>query len=663
MIEKKLGFHEYKIFVTELVNIYDSYQSVRGDYNDGINIVLLDKKIKNIVDNIFYVAIAGEVKAGKSTFLNSLLREEILPADVLQATSSIIEVFYSKRPFLKITYASGRVEEIEEESKEIFKERLKEVAAIPDEYRDIPTSVLDQWLLDHGEIPEVNDEFIRYLEEKSNLDNLSSQVDKIRSYLQKRNLDNITTRIELGYPFRVGLENIHFLDMPGVNAVGGVYDIAFSYLDMANAILFIHPIKPVESESFKNFVSTIIPKKNKDMVFQVLTHAVVYFEEKDRLLNEARRIYANLIPSNRIFAVDSILKLIHEDLMRGKKLEDIKRDKAKRKWVAFVLDLADELGIPPEKAFLEFSGFKELLPALENFMIEAPILELRNIAQTIHTGYEELERMLNEHLSLLLVRQKDLEKFEEEVKQRIDGYKRLQTEAYFILEEAEINFKGLNSPFERALQEFKSKYQELIVNSRNLEELRKHYRDAEDELDEIIGKSLSTISGFFQERLKVLGESLHKEYKLTIPKIDFAILEESTKKKLKEKEEKDALGRAWSFLLPWRWLKLKEIFKFKKESASTLEKKLMQELKGTAITQISNVLDKIRDEIFKALDYYKGQVKQMLKEKEAQIERLRLEIRTAEALELEILQTEKKLTMIQREKERLNRFLENLNVV
>jgi vacuolar-type H+-ATPase subunit I/STV1 len=102
---------------------------------------------------------------------------------------------------------------------------------------------------------------------------------------------------------------------------------------------------------------------------------------------------------------------------------------------------------------------------------------------------------------------------------------------------------------------------------------------------------------------------------------------------------------------------------FKKESASTLEKKLLQELKGTAITQISNVLDKIRDEIFKALNYYKDQVKQILKEKESQIERLRLEIRTAEALELEILQTEKKLTMIQREKERLNRFLENLNVV
>jgi len=37
--------------------------------------------------------------------------------------------------------------------------------------------------------------------------------------------------------------------------------------------------------------------------------------------------------------------------------------------VYFVLDLADELGIPPEKAFLEFSGFKELLPALENFLI------------------------------------------------------------------------------------------------------------------------------------------------------------------------------------------------------------------------------------------------------------------------------------------------------
>ena len=108
MMENKIGFHEYKIFVTELVNIYDSYLSVRGDYNDGINIVLLDKKVKNIVDNIFYVAIAGEVKAGKSTFINSLLREEILPADVLQATSSIIEVFYSKRPFFENNLCVGQ---------------------------------------------------------------------------------------------------------------------------------------------------------------------------------------------------------------------------------------------------------------------------------------------------------------------------------------------------------------------------------------------------------------------------------------------------------------------------------------------------------------------------------------------------------------------------
>jgi hypothetical protein len=120
--------------------------------------------------------------------------------------------------------------------------------------------------------------------------------------------------------------------------------------------------------------------------------------------------------------------------------------------------------------------------------------------------------------------------------------------------------------------------------------LRKHYRDAENELEEIIGKSLSTISGFFQEKLKVLGESLNKEYELTFPKIDFTILEESTKKKLKEKEEKDALGRAWSFLLPWRWLKLKELFKFKKESASTLEKKLMQELKGELLPKFQMFL-------------------------------------------------------------------------
>lgn len=53
-----------------------------------------NKELKK--DGKFSLVVAGQVKAGKSTFLNALLGEDVLPTDVLQSTSAIIEVFHSK---------------------------------------------------------------------------------------------------------------------------------------------------------------------------------------------------------------------------------------------------------------------------------------------------------------------------------------------------------------------------------------------------------------------------------------------------------------------------------------------------------------------------------------------------------------------------------------
>ena len=62
----------------------------------------LNKQIENIkaLEKTNYkplsIAIIGEVKSGKSSFLNALLGKEISKVDVLEATSSVIEVVYGK---------------------------------------------------------------------------------------------------------------------------------------------------------------------------------------------------------------------------------------------------------------------------------------------------------------------------------------------------------------------------------------------------------------------------------------------------------------------------------------------------------------------------------------------------------------------------------------
>lgn len=51
----------------------------------------LDNQIENIKKDKFVLMIAGEAKSGKSTFINAYLGEDILPMDVKQCTSSIME--------------------------------------------------------------------------------------------------------------------------------------------------------------------------------------------------------------------------------------------------------------------------------------------------------------------------------------------------------------------------------------------------------------------------------------------------------------------------------------------------------------------------------------------------------------------------------------------
>lgn len=91
--------------------------------------------------------IVGEAKSGKSTFINAYLGEEILPMDVKQCTSSIVEIRYGNKFILRATYADDRIQVFEDEQQ--IKEFLIANAALDDNYRDIPVSTINIEILMH----------------------------------------------------------------------------------------------------------------------------------------------------------------------------------------------------------------------------------------------------------------------------------------------------------------------------------------------------------------------------------------------------------------------------------------------------------------------------------------------------------------------------------
>lgn len=80
-------------------------------------IELIDEMLERIENHRFTIAVVGEFKRGKSTFVNALLGEEVLPADVLPTTATLNRVTYDDvRPRVELVYrAEGGAAERREE--------------------------------------------------------------------------------------------------------------------------------------------------------------------------------------------------------------------------------------------------------------------------------------------------------------------------------------------------------------------------------------------------------------------------------------------------------------------------------------------------------------------------------------------------------------------
>jgi GTPase SAR1 family protein len=66
----------------------------------------------NIASHRFTIAVVGEFKRGKSTFINALLGKEILPSDVAPTSATINRVTYGLKPGVRIVFRNGAEEAV-----------------------------------------------------------------------------------------------------------------------------------------------------------------------------------------------------------------------------------------------------------------------------------------------------------------------------------------------------------------------------------------------------------------------------------------------------------------------------------------------------------------------------------------------------------------------
>lgn len=113
---QNFDFGSYASFRETVTDLSDELKQL-SEYASSLNLDNTAKSINDVIEKTtndhFEVAIVGEFKRGKSTLINAILGQEVLPADVLPATATLNRVTYSKEPYVKVEYKDGRSETVD----------------------------------------------------------------------------------------------------------------------------------------------------------------------------------------------------------------------------------------------------------------------------------------------------------------------------------------------------------------------------------------------------------------------------------------------------------------------------------------------------------------------------------------------------------------------
>ncbi|WP_298706784.1 dynamin family protein [uncultured Veillonella sp.] len=180
--------------------------------------------------DFFRVVVLGEFKRGKSTFINALLGEDILPTDVLPETAIITNLLYATEPRLQVVYKNKTIEE-----KPLTAEAMAQFSAQADtQYTDT----------------------IDY--------------------------------IKVGYPLDLLKPKICLVDTPGVaDLEESRSDITYGYLPRANGVIFLLDANTPFTKTEKDFIEQhILPLGISEIIFIVNKYDHVDEEEDEDFLDD-----------------------------------------------------------------------------------------------------------------------------------------------------------------------------------------------------------------------------------------------------------------------------------------------------------------------------------------------------------------------------------------
>lgn len=297
----------------------------RIDWKDKGKSKTIMRLAKPFQTGYFTIAVAGKMSSGKSTFINSLIGENLLPTGHFQTTSCITWIVSADKRYMEVSFADGQKKTFTKN----LAEELQKLVAVPEKFEQLPISHLNILIKQGDNISEI-------LKKKAGIEEMTKTTadDALwEEYVSITPKSKIPEKVEIYLQLPKEYEGWRIVDTPGVGAVGGIQDATKKLLtskegdDRAysiDAVILLHNCKENIQDQTANEFAEDIRKSMGDLadgrLFFVMTHACDpdFICHKESTLQKAEELFGTKlkIPKSRINYVDSF---IHRFITSAKK--------------------------------------------------------------------------------------------------------------------------------------------------------------------------------------------------------------------------------------------------------------------------------------------------------------------------------------------------------
>ncbi len=218
---------------------------------DAVGMVTLARDIRTtripkLESERFHLVVLGEFNHGKSTFVNSLLGQDVLPTGITPTTASINHVVFAPTPTARVVLLSG-------ESKHLDPSQLKE------------------WVTVAG--------------------GHASEV----------------AYVELGYPSDLLKNNVVLVDTPGVNDLNEQRaEVTYGYVPRADAVVFLLDAGQALKDSEREFLRSRVLESARDrLVFVLGKMDLLNTDERAAVVDYVRKGLAGIARDPVMFALSA----------------------------------------------------------------------------------------------------------------------------------------------------------------------------------------------------------------------------------------------------------------------------------------------------------------------------------------------------------------------